>query len=640
MNRLALLSFFAAFFFSSVLQAGQFVGGELSYKVLNNTGSIVEYEISFNMYRNCKSYAELNAPKLTFLNTITAGPVTNVYDLVLTRLSSNFLAYANLPACVMNAPEDCYELIVFKGIISLPVSEKGYSVHYTECCRDNPANYTTESWNTGAETVGGAPEFGPAFTYVATIPPSIAGVNNSPVIVTDSIVGACVGLPLNYKFQFTDSDGDSLVYRFGNAFGKSNSTDLVLRQLNSADGFTSLSPMAGNPEILIDPMTGILSGIPDREGKFLVVLAVHEYRGGILINIHRKEIQINVYNCNPKLSSPPINCNDGLVSFLTHTNSTSLKYLWDFGVAGTTTDTSTRIYPFYTYPSAGSYLVKLILTNRNGCRDSVTTVASVYPGLKVDFNWNEPICNGTPMKLNSNVEVPLGYVTSYEWRYISGRGNVIFSNSADPVFQYAGSNERESTYSLQLSIVTDKGCAGTVIKVPTVYPVPVVNAGPDTTLAFGITYRMPVTENPEYRYLWSPAIGLDNPTIANPLLTGTQDQTYRLQVSSRNGYCVSEDRVTVKFAKGPDIYVPTGFTPNGDLLNDVLGITAVNVKVKSFRVFNRFGQCVFATSNPAESWDGKFKNELQQPGVYTWIVEAVGTAAVPFVKRGSVLLMR
>ena len=244
------------------------------------------------------------------------------------------------------------------------------------------------------------------------------------------------------------------------------------------------------------------------------------------------------------------------------------------------------------------------------------------------------------MQLSNNVDVPFGNVTTYEWRYISGRGNVVFSNSANPVFQYVGSNERESTYSIQLSIVTDKGCTGTLIKVPTVYPVPVVNAGPDTTIAFGIAYSMPVPDNSEYRYLWSPAVGLSNTAIASPLVTGTKDQTYRLQVTSRNGYCINEDHVTIKFAKGPDIYVPTGFTPNGDLLNDELGITAVNVKVKSFRVFNRFGQCVFATSNPAHSWDGKFKNELQQPGLYTWIVEALGPAAVPFVKRGNVVLMR
>lgn len=616
------------------------MGGELSYKVLNNTGTTIEYEISFNMYRNCKSYAELNAPRLTFLNAITTGPVTNVYDLVLTRTTSRPLSYANLPACIINTPEDCYELIVFKGIINLPVSAKGYSVYYTECCRDNPVNYKPESWNTGAEIVGGAPEFGPAFTYAATIPPPTVGVNNSPVIVSDSIVGACVGLPLNYKFQFTDSDGDSLVYRFGDAFGKSNSTDLVLRQLSPADGFTTLSPMAGSPEIQIDPIKGLLVGTPDREGKFLMILSVHEYRAGVLINIHRKEIQINVYNCNPKLLPPPVNCNNGQVSFLTHTNSTSLQYLWDFGVAGTTTDTSTKTYPFYTYAAAGNYVVKLVLTNRNGCKDSVTTIARVYPGLKVDFSWNEPVCNGTPMQLNNNVEVPMGSVTSYEWRYISGRGNVVFSNSANPVFGYLGSNERESTYSLQLSIVTDKGCTGTIIKVPTVYPLPVVNAGPDTTIAFGVPYRMPLTDNSEYRYLWSPATGLSSATIANPLLTGTQNQTYRLRVSSRNGYCINEDSVTIKFAKGPDVYVPSAFTPNGDMLNDVFGITAVNVKVKSFRVFNRFGECVFVTSDPANTWNGKVNNKLQQPGVYVWLVEAIGPGDIPFVKRGAVMLMQ
>jgi gliding motility-associated-like protein len=98
--------------------------------------------------------------------------------------------------------------------------------------------------------------------------------------------------------------------------------------------------------------------------------------------------------------------------------------------------------------------------------------------------------------------------------------------------------------------------------------------------------------------------------------------------------------IAIKFAKGPDVYVPSVFTPNGDMLNDVFGITAVNVKVKSFRVFNRFGECVFVTSDPANTWNGKVNNKLQQPGVYVWLVEAIGPGDIPFVKRGAVMLMQ
>ncbi|MFI5128334.1 MAG: gliding motility-associated C-terminal domain-containing protein [Chitinophagales bacterium] len=69
------------------------------------------------------------------------------------------------------------------------------------------------------------------------------------------------------------------------------------------------------------------------------------------------------------------------------------------------------------------------------------------------------------------------------------------------------------------------------------------------------------------------------------------------------------------------IAVPTAFTPNGDGLNDYLNPNnAVKADNLLFRVYNRLGQLVFETKDWTRKWDGKVKGEMQQTGVYAWML--------------------
>ena len=70
------------------------------------------------------------------------------------------------------------------------------------------------------------------------------------------------------------------------------------------------------------------------------------------------------------------------------------------------------------------------------------------------------------------------------------------------------------------------------------------------------------------------------------------------------------------------IAVPTAFTPNGDGLNDFLyPNNALKADNLGFKVFNRWGQLVFASHNWQEKWNGKIKGIEQASGVYVWFLE-------------------
>ena len=86
--------------------------------------------------------------------------------------------------------------------------------------------------------------------------------------------------------------------------------------------------------------------------------------------------------------------------------------------------------------------------------------------------------------------------------------------------------------------------------------------------------------------------------------------------------CFNYDTMNVRIFKiAPDILVPTGFTPDGNNLNDVLTPFTVGIaQFHYFRVFNRWGQEVFATTKQQEGWDGTFKSRQQDPGTFVWMV--------------------
>ncbi|MFN9941879.1 MAG: gliding motility-associated C-terminal domain-containing protein, partial [bacterium] len=90
-----------------------------------------------------------------------------------------------------------------------------------------------------------------------------------------------------------------------------------------------------------------------------------------------------------------------------------------------------------------------------------------------------------------------------------------------------------------------------------------------------------------------------------------------------------------------DIFVPKGFSPNGDGHNDRLDVFLVGIsRLIYFRVFNRWGQLLFETNDPAQLWDGTFNGQKQPLETYVWIAEGIGENGIKIVRRGQTILLR
>jgi len=141
------------------------------------------------------------------------------------------------------------------------------------------------------------------------------------------------------------------------------------------------------------------------------------------------------------------------------------------------------------------------------------------------------------------------------------------------------------------------------------------------------------------QYTWSPSSGLDNALSENPMAMVDNSISYKVTAVTPEG-CTAMDTVKVTVYKGPDIYVPNAFTPNGDGHNDVLRVTAPGIKTLLFVVFNRWGQEVFRTTNPGMGWDGRLKGTPQDAGTFVWMLEAVDYTGKVIQRKGTVLLIR
>lgn len=90
-----------------------------------------------------------------------------------------------------------------------------------------------------------------------------------------------------------------------------------------------------------------------------------------------------------------------------------------------------------------------------------------------------------------------------------------------------------------------------------------------------------------------------------------------------------------------DVFIATGFSPNGDGINDHLVMHGLGgAQSMEFVVYNRWGQRVYETTDPNFSWDGTAGGKLLDAGVYAYKLTAMGADGIESIKTGNITLMR
>jgi gliding motility-associated-like protein len=134
----------------------------------------------------------------------------------------------------------------------------------------------------------------------------------------------------------------------------------------------------------------------------------------------------------------------------------------------------------------------------------------------------------------------------------------------------------------------------------------------------------------------------DPPPFLFPTLGREAYYTVKLMVYNFTLGCKDSARHTLTVLDHCFIDVPTAFTPNNDGLNDSFHPhNALKADSYQFKVFNRWGQVVFQSTNWQERWDGTIKGIKQAPGVYVWMLSYVNRdTKQPVFRKGTVMLIR
>lgn len=308
-----------------------------------------------------------------------------------------------------------------------------------------------------------------------------------------------------------------------------------------------------------------------------------------------------------------------------HAISNGLNYLWTPS-AGLITAANIKS------PSASPAITTayVVTANVGKCVAKDTVVIKVVPYPAADVGPDVSICYGNSVQFGANITA-----ASFTW---SPQSFLTNPNTLLPVASPV------STTAYVLTVRDTLGCPKPVSDTLLVTVIPQVKAfaGNDTAVIANQPLQLNATGGSNYA--WTPSAGMNDAFIANPIVTlsALYDQVnYTVRVSTAEGCFADDDLKVTVFKTGPDIFIPTAFTPNSDGKNDVLKPIPVGIRsLQYFKIYNRWGEMLFSTSAVGVGWDGTYKGKEQATGTYVFMAQATNFLGKVISKKGTFVLIR
>lgn len=311
------------------------------------------------------------------------------------------------------------------------------------------------------------------------------------------------------------------------------------------------------------------------------------------------------------------------------------SFLWDFGDG---TQVSSGIGNVtHSYVSAGTYNVELILNDTNYCNspDTLARKLTVTPYVRARFTTPSTGCAPYTAQF-TNISVG---GQQFFWDF--GDGNTSTS-SGSPTNVYTN----PGTYTIKLTVIDSSTCniiSDTSITI-------VVSGAP--TAAFSFSPQPPVVNTPTtffnesvggVRYEWSFGDGASTVKLTMDTVIHQYEKTDTFQaclIVINQAGCQDTVCHPVAALVSPLLDVPNAFTPGRFGQNGIVKVVGFGISQLIFRIYNRWGQLVFESNDPAIGWDGTFKGVLQPMDVYAYTVEATYFDGSHATKKGDITLLR
>ncbi len=485
---------FLIIFFGQKLQALHIIGGEVSYSCISQDTikKTVTLQFIFTMYRDSKSsganfdtFADfgiyrksVDGSSWIYYKTVSNIQVKDINDISIVQTNP----------CVIIPLNVGVQKGTYTFTVTLPIIDQNYFISYQRCCRNNTILNLIAPGDTGA-----------AFTCEVT-PEAQRSCNSSPVFKDFPPVVICANHALTFDHSAIDVDGDSLVYKFCaplTAGGKDGSdggggaslcTGVSPSPRNCPPPYDEVrfftpnysydNPMGGNPQITINPSTGLITGVPNLLGQYVVGVCVEEYRNGKLIGYLKRDFQFNVTSCEDAVvadmkatlkdgnSYELISCGETEINFVNESTDKRFikQYYWEFDISGEKKVFSTRDVNVK-FPGLGIYNAVMILNKdivgAEDCRDTATITVKIFPSIEANYSYHFERCVAGPITFMDSSFSGAGPIQKWKWDFKQST-----SNQTNPLFEF----EKPGSYPVTLFVEDVNNCKDTLTKIIDYFP--------------------------------------------------------------------------------------------------------------------------------------------------------------------------
>lgn len=310
------------------------------------------------------------------------------------------------------------------------------------------------------------------------------------------------------------------------------------------------------------------------------------------------------------------------------------------------------IYPYspgansfsYLYNEDGFYDVQLKIKAGNNCSDSLLLNTIIHPRPEIGFFADSTIhCGEARIQFIDTSHINNGIIAERLWFFGDGAIN---TTNRDTVYHFY----KEGIYNVRLENISDHFCKSILELEEYLLINPIIDADfvlEPEEISVSNTSTIEVTnlvnENPYIKWLLSDTIIWENtyePHVGDSIYdTGY----YSLKLITMNDYGC-QDTMEKFFYVFPayNLYVPSGFSPNGNGVNETFGPIGKYFEMESYdmKIYNRWGKLFFHSQDYFQHWDGKMQDGTPaEVGSYAWIIRVKDLNGNHKVMKGSITLL-
>ena len=464
----------------------------------------------------------------------------------------------------------------------------------------SPANQASVS----GSTAGGSCNLG-----MLKIRMNFAGVEAAPQASINGVVNDTSGcIPLKVDFVDTLQKGKTFVWDFGDGTPRFTTTSFNASHTYNAVGTYLVTLIA------IDSATCNIADtayLTIRAGDNIATIDFVPTKTGLCTDLSY------LFTNTSTASTAPFKPN---------------SFTWDFGDGSPRIKAGTNAVT-HTYAGPGTYIVKLILVDSAFCNspDSLEKTIRLSPIVKAQFNTPPEGC----VPYNAVFENTSAGGLNFLWDF--GDGTTSTADNPTHLYSSVGS------YIVKLYAFDSTSCNkidSTTFTI-SVVPIPVAaftfspNPPQENTFTQFTNQSLGATN-----YIWYFGDG-DSSVDVNPKHLFNATGTYDVCLVAINAAgCRDTVCLPVNAVINPLLDVPSAFTPGKFGVNSIVSVKGFGIKEMQWNIYNRWGQKVFESTNPANGWDGYFKGKLQAMDVYTYTLDVIFSDGTKIRKAGDITLIR